>query len=57
MVDNCEGILAALECGIAGEAYNIGGSNECSNRGVRTLQVKGLVYGSYRNTKVCVPIM
>lgn len=33
VVDNCEGILAALECGKAGEAYNIGGSNECSNRG------------------------
>lgn len=29
--DHCEGILKVLECGKSGEAYNIGGNNECSN--------------------------
>jgi len=29
--DHCEALLAALERGRAGEVYNIGGSNECTN--------------------------
>jgi dTDP-glucose 4,6-dehydratase len=29
--DHCEGILAALQRGRAGEKYNLGGNNECTN--------------------------
>ena len=31
VVDHCEAILTVLEKGKAGEVYNIGGNNECSN--------------------------
>lgn len=40
--DHCRGVLLAAEAGEAGEAYNIGGGNERTNRDVTTLILQAL---------------
>lgn len=43
--DHCEAILAVLERGIVGEAYNIGGNNERNNLELTHMILAGLGYG------------
>lgn len=42
VLDHCEAIMAVAERGRAGEVYNIGGDNECSNRDLTHMLIDAL---------------
>ncbi len=54
--DHCEALMRVIERGRIGETYNVGGGNECNNRGVVDLICNAIDQAFVSRSKPCVAL-